>query len=133
MSSKYTPLKFAALVTSYFIAVLIAIFLINVLNVSSSDMGILIVQGVVFGIFYLIVAYFGNNGKITSLKFVILILVATIPLAIAIQSIVHMAVQYDSILIITFVFILAITVACTYEILGMLIGFKFYKATRRNG
>ena len=133
MSSKYTSLKFAALTTPYFITVPIAIFLINVLNVSTHDMGILIGQGIVLGLFYLMVAYIGNKGKITSLKFIILILVVSLPLAIVMQSIIYTAVQYDSILVIIFVFILAIATAFTYEILRMLIGSKFHRATCMDG
>jgi len=128
MSSKYTPLKFAALITPYFITVPIAIFLMSVLNVSAHDMGILAIQGVVLGLFYLVVAYLSNRRKITSLKFIILILVLSLPLATVMQSIVQITVRYDNVLIIIWIFTLAITVACTYEILRMLMSSKFHKA-----
>ena len=133
MSSKYTPLKFAALITPYFIAVLIAISLVSVLGVSAYNMGILTIQGIVFGLFYLVVAYLGNKRKITSLKFIILVLFSSIPLAVMMQSIVHTAIQYDNILIIIFVFTLAIIVACTYEILKIIKSSEFYSLTSRDG
>lgn len=133
MSSKYSPLKLAALTTPYFIAVPIVIFLMNVLKVSAHDMGILTIQGIILGLFYLGVAYLSNKRKII-LKYILLILVVSIPIAIMMQFVVYMAVQqYDSILIVIWVFILAIALACTYEILKIAKASKFYRTTSRDG
>lgn len=115
MIFNYTPLKLAVLVTPHFIAVPVIVFLIDILNVSPFEIAILTAIGVVFGVYYLIiVAYASSQRKI--LKLVVPVLAVSVPLALALQHVIQLALKYDSLILILWVFLVTLIVGWSYEI-----------------
>jgi len=120
MPSKYASIKFAVLTTPLFVLVPLTAILVDVFSVSSKDLVFLFVSGLMFGMFYMFVAYLGSKRKITKLKFIAPIFALSFLLAVLMERIVTLAVKYDNILVIVWTFTLAIATGCIYGILRMI-------------